>query len=189
MTQINLDDLLDPKYLQRYAPGLTEAIAEYLREASLVCLEHHNHKSGVILKLDGSQAPRQSPALVWQAGLPANAPQAHADLQDATEDGAVAIAVLLVAKYTDYRVITRAAKGNGFDYYLGKQAASDSFNFLADATAQLEVSGILEEKGSNTRRRRLAQKRRRLQKYNTPGSSFIIIVAFDTLSATMEFEI
>ena len=50
---------------------------------------------------------------------------------------ALAIAILLVDKLTDYHVIERMWKGPGFDYFLGRKGA-----FLLQNAAALEVSGI-----------------------------------------------
>ncbi len=186
---LNLDDLADPTYIHDH-PGLTLDLARAQREACLVCLLHHNHAPGVTLHLDGNHAPGTSPELIWQIPLPANAPQAHADLQDATEAGAVALAILLVTQYTPYRIAQRAVKGFGFDYYLAPRdeyAPPPEHNFLKNRI-HLEVSGILTERRGNTRQARLKRKQLRFHRLNTPTPRLIIIVAFNQPAATIEAE-
>ncbi len=186
---LDVDKLLNIQYVHSNIPGITEAIARYLHEAFQVCLEYHRHTPGTLLLLDGNLAPSQSLSLIWKQSIPENAPQAHADLQDSTEDGAVALAILLITDYTEYTVVSRAPKGEGFDYFLlpKNQLASfqNSLNFLS-STHHLEVSGILKETKNNSRIQRLQEKRQRFQKYGTNGINLVIIVAFDTPVATME---
>lgn len=185
---LDIDKLLNTQYIQSNIPGITEAIARYLRENCQVCLEFNGHTPGVSLILDGNLAPSQPLSITWKQSLPDNTPQAHADLQDSTEDGAAALAILLVTEYTNYAVVSRAPKGEGFDYFLlpkDHPTESDQKNFLS-STHHLEVSGILKETKNNSRLQRLQQKRQRFQKFGTKGINLVIIVAFDTPAATME---
>lgn len=188
---LDIDQLLDVQYIHSNIPGITDAIAQYLHESCEVCLKFHGHLPGVLLSLDGNLAPSQSLPLIWKQSLPNNAPQAHADLQDSTEDGAVALALLLVTNYTEYAVVSRAPKGEGFDYFLQpknqlqNQLRLNESNFLS-LSYHLEVSGILKETRNNSRIQRLQEKRQRFQKFETKGINLVIIVAFDTPAATME---
>jgi len=185
---LDIDNLLNDEYIQSKVPGLTKAIAANLHEASLVCLQHNEHSSGVSLILEGTLAPGQPLPLVWSHPLPNNAFLAHADFQESTEDGAAALGILLVTEFTEYELLACAPKGNGFDYFLIKKDNAinrNRFNFLSSAH-HLEVSGILKESKTNTRNQRLKDKRQRFQKLGTVGKHIIIIVAFDTPAATME---
>ncbi len=188
---LDVDKLLNIQYVHSNIPGITDAIAQYLHESCEICLKFHGHLPGVFLFLDGNLAPSHSLPLIWKQSLPVNAPQAHADLQDSTEDGAVALALLLVTNYTDYAVVSRAPKGEGFDYFLLPKnqlhANGNETNFLSFSYPyHLEVSGILRESRNNSRIQRLQEKRQRFQKFGTKGTNLVIIVAFDTPAATME---
>lgn len=115
--------------------GITWAGATALVEAAAVCLDKHKHASGVILHVDRASASSTKHALVF-ATPTIRLKRANADLQDAVEAGAVAVAVAWLTSETDYRVVERSRKGTGFDYWLGK--SEETFD------ARLEVSGILQ---------------------------------------------
>lgn len=74
-------------------------------------------------------------------------------LQEATQYGAYALALLLMRALTGYTVIERARKGTGFDWWLGND------DNLFQRKARLEVSGILH----GTKRRLNARVRARLR--------------------------
>ena len=65
-------------------------------------------------------------------------------MQEATEYGAICLAIWSVHETTDYKVIRRSPKLTGFDYWLGDKA--DDYPF--QDKARLEISGIL--KGTNS---------------------------------------
>ncbi len=196
MTALNLDNLHSTHYLSTSVPGITPALGGYLREACIVCLRHSGHASGAPLSLQGNALPKKPfITLTWKTPpLPQNAPQAHADCQDATEDGAVAVAILLITEFTEYRIVARAPKGEGYDYFLRPKNAAppDNDNFLAanrdapNTYIHLEVSGILKQTKANTIQKRLRAKQKRFQTLGTQGKNLIVIVAFDQPAATVE---
>jgi hypothetical protein len=105
-----------------------------LASAAAVCLEERKHHLGAVISVRGHCDV--SFTLHW----PETTDQIRrewADSQEATEEGAVAIAIVLSDMVTDYHVIERAYKGLGFDYWLGKKT-----DFLLQNAARLEVSGI-----------------------------------------------
>jgi hypothetical protein len=73
-------------------PGLNRTCGTLLAEAAAVCLENREHRTGVTLHLTGAQA-RQFP-MDWPA-VDDQARRSHNDLQEATERGACAIAILV----------------------------------------------------------------------------------------------
>ena len=102
-----------------------------------------------------------------------------ADLQEATQYGATAIAVLLAKKETGYAVIERSAKGTGIDYWLGHEAEGPPFQ----NKARLEVSGILSVEGSvNDVERAVAKRVREKLKQTQPSSgslpAYVVVVEF-----------
>lgn len=117
-------------------PGLTPEKAAALVQAAAVCLHENGHRSGVELSVVAS--PPHTHALEFESPT-ARARRAHADLQEATEDGAVAVAIAVVTRVTKHRVVLRARKGTGFDWWLGPRAGMFE--------ARLEVSGILSGPG------------------------------------------
>ncbi len=113
--------------------GLSRAKAEALIEAATVCLDHHQHASGIDLEVSGSYTARHP--LEFSAPS-TEAKRANADLQEAVEDGATAIAMAAVVRLTEYRVLERAIKKTGFDWWLGRRDGVFE--------ARLEISGILD---------------------------------------------
>ncbi len=113
----------------------------------------------------------------------------YADLQEATEYGACGMAVLVMEACEELTILERAPKGNGgFDYYvapLRKDIEVDTDNFLADATATLEVSGILEGTEVDLQYR-LNEKIRQVQNRGTLLPIFLVIVAFSISTVRIE---
>lgn len=126
-------------------PALTVHAGGSLAEAAAVCLEHNGHDQGVHLKLSGKR--KREFRLQWEAAS-VQTMRTHNDPQDATEDGACAVAIVVVMEVTGLTVIERAFKGGGFDYWLGESAES-----LFQNKSRLEVSGILKGDDSEVRSR------------------------------------
>ena len=59
------------------------------------------------------------------------------DPHEATENGAVGVAILLIDSLTDYHIVHRSYKNTGIDYWLGQKK-----DLLFQHAARLEVSGI-----------------------------------------------
>ena len=57
---------------------------------------------------------------------------------------------MLAINETEYTIIERSCKGDGFDYWLGKKDDG-----LFNHAARLEISGILQESATNTVEKRL----------------------------------
>jgi hypothetical protein len=95
------------------------------------------------------------------------------DLQEATENGAYGIALLLVCSRLGFTVIERSRKGTGFDYWLGDEETLPFQN-----KARLEVPGILCGSQSQiaARIREKRQQLRRSDQGRLPG--YIVVVEF-----------
>ena len=128
-------------------PGIEAEVGGYMAQAAIICLEECNHASGVSLAVDGDI--QVNPEVCWDP-LPDPEQSRHSwDPDDATEQGACALAVLLIDKFTDYTIVERAAKrlrsrrGSGFDYWLNrKDPLQTQLSDLQMFGARLEVSGI-----------------------------------------------
>ncbi|MCL6648339.1 MAG: hypothetical protein K6U89_08405 [Chloroflexi bacterium] len=119
-------------------PGITSHVGAYYAEAATVCLEEADHHSGVQLRIDGDCD--HVLRLLWNSsGNTEQRDRSWHDDQEATENGAYGIAVLLITELADYTVVERAQKGPGFDFWLGKKDSADTF---FQDKARLEVSGI-----------------------------------------------
>jgi hypothetical protein len=126
-------------------PGLTRTVGAFLAEAAAVCFEVCGHKEEFDLLITGWKR------LVCRVRRPAVGLQtirAHADLQEATEHGACAVAILVTRELTGAHVLERSAKGTGFDYWIG-----DAESLPFRLRIRLEVSGILRGTMADVERR------------------------------------
>jgi len=103
------------------------------------------------------------------------------DLQEATERGACAIAILLIQKATGKIVIERSRKGTGFDYWLGDH---DDDQLMA-GKARLEVSGILEG-DSAIMSTRVKQKKDQIKVTDHVAPGYVGVVEFGAPKAHVE---
>lgn len=118
---------------KRKMPGLSRNKAASLIEAAEVCLDYQGHKPGT--ELDVSGALYGHYLLHWKT--PGDVVRdTYADMQEATGEGAVAVAIAIIVSITEYSVVRRAKKKTGFDYWLGQKQGS--------LETRLEISGVLD---------------------------------------------
>lgn len=157
--------------LKRGLPGVTRPVANSYVQAAEVCLLHHGHHRRIQLTVDGDFI--ETFGLKWR--VPTNQTRrSWADLQEATERGASAIAFLLMLELTDYTVIERSRKGTGFDYWLGKHEQP-----LFQRSARLEISGMLSGSASLIDSR-VRQKKSQTQRSDGALPAFVVVVEFGT---------
>src|SRR6202166_2099199 len=106
-----------------------------MAQAAAVCLDHQAHTSAVRLVVDGAFTTTFS--LSWSEGITEAKRRFWNDLEEATEQGACAVAILLIRALTGYTIVERAMLGTGVDWWLGTD------DELFQHKARLEVSGIL----------------------------------------------
>lgn len=151
-------------------PALTVGAGRFLAEAAAVCLEDRGHASPAELEGRGIAAPLyrvEWPEVTEQMGRSFN------DLQEATEYGACAVAILLVREITGLSVVERSRKGTGFDYWLGK-AGSPPFQ----KKARLEVSGILDGTAGEIAGRMREKVEQTEQSDATRLPAYVVVVEF-----------
>ena len=163
--ELNLDDLIDGSM-----PGMSPEVGGSLAQAGGVCLDSQRHVPGVVLSVTGLRSANYS--LSW-APIDDQARRSWNDDQEATEYGASGIAVLLVRSYLGYAITSRARKGKGFDYWLGR----DSFTVPFQDEARLEVSGI--RSGTSTDiGKRVRAKRQQVAQRPSALPGFVVVVEF-----------
>lgn len=163
-------------------PALTTSAGRYLAESAAVCL-HHNGL-GVETRLGVAGILETEFLLRWPE-VNRQMLDTYHDLQDATENGAYGVAILLVRELAGLTVIQRSRKGTGVDYWLGDDAdLGDHASLVFERQARLEVSGILKGSPSDVKAR-LARKRKQVRR-SAGLSVFIVIVEFGTPSARVE---
>ena len=147
-----------------------------MAEAAAVCLDDCGHPTPVQLIVDGDES--RSYDLKWS---PADdrSRRTWADEEFATEQGAYAIAILVVRDIRGHTVLARSRKGTGFDYWMGK-AGSMPFT----AKVRLEVSGI--RRGiSSTISARVNQKIRQISVSSGQLPGIVVVVESGTPLARM----
>jgi hypothetical protein len=151
-------------------PGLTCTTGSFLAEAAAVCLAHCGHEEDSLLRVTGWKD------ISYRVRRPPVGPQAirsHADLQEATEHGACAVAILVARRMTGAQVLERSAKGTGFDYWIGD---GESPRFLF--TTRLEVSGILRGTPTDVERRAQEKCQQTMRSDATRLDALVCVVEF-----------
>jgi hypothetical protein len=145
-------------------------------QAALVCLDHNRHSSGVKLTVEGDFA--EAVEIRWQLVLDDAMRAYWKDLTDATNQGAVGIAILLVRLLFGYTVVERSSIGTGIDWWLGTEGDE-----LFQKKARLEVSGLLQEPQwrANARLKEKKEQTKQSDRTRTPAS--IIVVEFSAPQA------
>lgn len=151
-------------------PALDIHLGRAFADAAGVCLENREHGRGVVLHVYGVEE-RQF-CLNWPETTD-QVRRTHNDLQDATENGACGVAIVVARKVTGLAVIERSRKGTGFDYWLGKDVDT-----LFQNKSLLEVSGILNGDEAQIKDR-LKQKKKQLGRSDaTRLPAFACVVEF-----------
>lgn len=127
---------IDLKEIYSGLPGLSKVSGQHLYEGCVVCLSRQNHSySGTSMELIGDNNLIAN--LIWENIFDDQLDRTWKDQFYATEHGAVCISILIALKLTNYTIIEKSARKNGFDYWLGEKG-----DLLFQRKARLEVSGI-----------------------------------------------
>jgi hypothetical protein len=153
-------------------PGITKNIGCFLFEACIVTLNRHNHDcQGTIIKVSGDT--KIDVKLIWENIFDEQMDRAWKNQLEATEHGAECIVVLLTLKLTDFTIIQRSRKGDGFDYWLGYKD-----DILFQNKARLEISGIYENNNIEVNKRYNVKLKQTEQTDNINLPAFIGIIEF-----------
>jgi hypothetical protein len=119
----------------------------------------------------------QSTKITWNSDF---SKAAMRERKDMANHGAVAIAMFVMAVLLDYRFAEQSEIGEGVDYqFMENPPANDDLNFMQGGH-HVEVSGILEEGGSNTLAGRLREKHAQINegKRKAAGKASAIVTLF-----------
>ena len=159
--------------LKEAFPNMSHVQCDFYAESCVVALENQGHKAGVLLKVEGDLEAVFT--LNWDS---VSKRAGWQEPRDVAENGAIAIAFLIVAQMTDYQIVQQAVIGTGFDYWLGVKEGKANFDADNYLNASLEVSGI--NKGG---RGKISQRiKQRLQRVgvrsflNVPG--YVVVTEF-----------
>jgi hypothetical protein len=141
---------IDVYSLKEMDSYLTRETCDFFSQAAAVCLDNQNHSSGVVFNIEGDLLAKFQ--LFWKP-VTGQMKASCYDMQYTTEAGAYCLAILMMQKLTEYKVIRQSQKGTGFDFWLGNK--KDDYPF--ENKARLEISGILKGE-QNQINQRISQK-------------------------------
>jgi hypothetical protein len=161
--------------------GLSSAYGSALAEAAAYCLyrnQHHNPGS-LVLTLKTSLVT----SLIWREVGP-ELDSTWADLKEAVEYGAYAVAIVVSVQITKFRHVERCAQsGTGIDIWLSD---STDDRGIFQQSARLEVSGIFNG-GRSAIKSRLNQKLEQTKSSDyTMLPAYVAIVEFGSPEIRMQ---
>jgi hypothetical protein len=141
-----------------------------LVQSAVLCLEGQGHKSGVLLTVQGAFSAAFR--LLWSMDVTEAMRRYWNGPDEAAEQGAYALALLMLRALAGLTVLERSRKGTGFDWWL---ASEDN---LFQAAARLEVSGMM--RGSARRvNARLKERVAQTERSDPSGlTAYIAVVEF-----------
>lgn len=154
---------------------MTKGFAALYKESCMVALHQYSHKTGVGLAVINGKSGFNA-VIQWTDTVTAQLLKAHAEPSVYVEEGACALALLLIREITPYTAVEQAIIGTTVDYYLANQPVDDTLIF--NNSVRLEVSGLAKETEGNTVDGRIKQKIRRLKEAKG-DKTFIVIVEFE----------
>jgi hypothetical protein len=168
----------------RSVADISSGKAAYLKEACIWCMDYCGYTSGTQIKAVHKNGDNLH-AVIWTE-TEDNFLKIRESLNfdDAIEFGAEAIAFFITTTYTEYEKVLRSSTTTGIDYWLGHKSPDLGLPF--QQAARLEISGIMEEKGTNTLDRRVNSKfKQTKQSDSTSLPVYVVVVVFNRLVAKM----
>lgn len=164
----NIPPLLPLQNMAERHPALTPFVAGSYLEAARVCLgRHHTSPQEFIIENDNIQSITQ---VEWEVA-DGRVQAAWANTDDATRDGAYALAIATTDLVRGMVAVRRAETRTGADYYL---ALSDQNSEDLENWFRLEVSGTDSNKIEVKRRIRVKLEQAKQGESNLPALAAII---------------
>lgn len=166
--------------LERLHEGIcsySQRKCEFAYEAAVYCLHIMGHESGVICRIHGALEESRTVEIVWASELPNNVSASWDDEYELVEEGATAIALALIDKFTDYDDVRRAPRGRGVDFYMGYKSSIRTKAGFRVFSARLEVSGILAAGSDSVVKQRARRKQNQTRKSDMDNNPAHVIVA------------
>jgi hypothetical protein len=162
---------------------VSEGKALRLLETCVLCLLNSNHSNGVPLEVIDASEIVSYPVIWPENRIDVDAIQRSYNQDDAIEDGAEAIALLLSIERTTYTAVERASTKTGIDYWLGFKNKDPNLPF--HRAGRLEVSGIMNENPRNKVSNRVNGKLNQTKPTDNTFPVYVIVVEFSKPYATM----
>lgn len=164
-------------------PTLSSKNGSQLAEMALFCLSRHGHTSEVTAEI--VEGNGQDCIVSWDGSLDPRTAGSYGDIDEATEYGATAIAILYALQLTGQNSVQRAAKGKGFDYWVGDKDSVDEAPF--QNTTRLEISGIDKGTLSQVKERYRIKQRQISKSDNTLTPKIVFIMEFSKPQTAVEY--
>lgn len=161
---------IDLMMLYNGVTGLSPRYGGFMWEGAAICFDENHHTQDVHLAGEGHFTETYEIAC---GKLHPDARNGFGDLQEATEYGAMGIALAVISTETGFKA-RRSHKGTGFDFWLGTEEGGFAFN----GKARLEVSGILTDKNGSAPARLNEKLNQTMRTANTGLTAFAAVVEF-----------
>ncbi len=169
---------IDLEYFRTPQEWLDEDFAPFLTKAAMTCFTDQNHLSGTEVQVKTNEGI-ENWTVEWDTISSKKKNASLPNSSELTQKGAEAVALCLAKELEGYPYFETARIGTRVDFWLKKNQESFSFE------AGLEVSGILRKSQSNTIKKRIDQKKKRILTLGElQHDYFISVVEFSTPSAT-----
>lgn len=175
MRQLNLNSLGEKKI-----PGISANFGKFLAEAAMVCFHLNQHESGVVLKSSGTL--NESFEITWSEELTDDMIDSWKDLNEATEYGATAIAILLTNEILKMKRVVRNI--GAADYIISDVEMNEDQSQYP--VVYLEISGIFSAILNNSISKRVSQKVLQVKKGIASAPFLVVVVEFSSPEAKIE---
>lgn len=140
--------------------GASKELITVLNNYAALGLDKYHNNSSVDFEFSIDGEIHKS-ILEWNSDFPKAAMKEKIDIAN---HGGVAIAWFVMSILMGYSYVEQTEVGDGVDYRFSKtEPSDDDLNFLDNEFHYVEVSGILEENGSNTLNNRITKKHRQIE--------------------------
>lgn len=160
--------------------GMSPQMIQTFEQAARVCLHKNAHDRPVSMTLQHEGVRPRCKAVRVQWKRP-TAKQLRSFGDEATEFGAVAVALHLMREVHGYVNCTRSRRGTGFDYWIGKTPGP-----LMNGKVRLEISGILAGSDAEVAKRS-REKVEQMKKGGVAGAGFAAVVNFGPPASRITF--
>jgi hypothetical protein len=168
-------------------PSLTAKKAGVHMEACIWCLLECDHSNGVILTVDEDNVYSKYKICWPEQEINIDDINRAYNKDDGPEQGAEALAFLIIRERTDYTAIRRSTTLTGIDYWLDYKTESQN-QLFSTASARLEISGILRQTPTNKLEYRSKKKvEQTKQSDHTSFPVYVVIVEFSQLRSKVIF--
>ena len=170
MDQISLNELRDGSCLAYPAPTSHWSSCAAAASYCLAVNRHEPPETSMFIEwVEIAEA-----SLIWEHPGTAEC-LGWKDRQIAVEWGAYGIAALLICRLTPYKVLERARKNGGFDFWLSEIDDSEALPF--QHSARMEVSGIM--RGNHNRiNERVRKKLVQIARSNASKPRYVAVIEF-----------